>query len=84
MQAASAANHETVNTSSIEYLQRIFNSADQNGGGDLDEDEFIAALSACKLSTADGSDEVRALRRLCQLPIEFVALQPCIAACPQR
>jgi hypothetical protein len=46
-----------VNVTTIEHIREIFRNADQNGGGDLDETEFINALTG-KLSTADGSGPV--------------------------
>jgi Ca2+-binding EF-hand superfamily protein len=49
---------KNVTINAIEHIQEIFKGADQNGGGDLDETEFVSALTG-KLSTADGSDPVR-------------------------
>jgi Ca2+-binding EF-hand superfamily protein len=47
-----------VDLPTIEHIQEIFRNADQNGGGDLDETEFINTLTG-KLSTTDGSSQVR-------------------------
>jgi hypothetical protein len=46
-----------VNSTSIEHFRTIFDAADANGGGDLDQAEFLAAFTG-KVGTEDGSDEV--------------------------
>jgi EF hand len=46
----------------IKYIQGVFHQADKNGGGDLDEEEFIQAFMG-KLSSPDGLDQ-EAMRKL--------------------
>jgi EF hand len=46
----------------IKYIQGVFHRADKNGGGDLDEEEFVQAFLG-KLSSPDGSDQ-EAMRKL--------------------
>ena len=52
------AQAQATTASTIEHIRSIFDAADANGGGDLDEDEFISAFRG-KLSSDDGGDDVR-------------------------
>lgn len=49
---------DSINVDVIRYVKKVFEAADQDGGGDLDEHEFVNAFTG-KLSTEDGDDEVR-------------------------
>ena len=42
----------------IQYIQSVFKQADTDGGGDLDENEFVTAFAG-KLHSNEGSDEAR-------------------------
>ena len=46
-----------IDVDTIRYIQQVFCDADKNGGGDLDEDEFIAAFRG-KLQSAEGGSAV--------------------------
>lgn len=46
---------EVLDVKLVEYVKDVFNSADKDGGGDLDEDEFVAAFTG-RLQTDEGSD----------------------------
>lgn len=62
MATSGARPHQSpIDVDTIKYIQQVFREADKNGGGDLDEEEFIAAFTG-KLNSAEGGDAVRTLR----------------------
>lgn len=53
---------QTLNVEVIKYVQAVFKKADLDGGGDLDEQEFVKAFTG-KLNTDEGSD-AESIRKL--------------------
>ncbi|WIA32779.1 hypothetical protein OEZ86_005963 [Tetradesmus obliquus] len=53
---------DTVNLQVLRHLESVFRSADANGSGELDMEEFVAAFKGV-ISTPEGSDD-EALRKL--------------------
>jgi Ca2+-binding EF-hand superfamily protein len=46
---------EVLDVKLVEYVKRVFQKADKDGGGDLDEEEFVAAFTG-RLQTDEGTD----------------------------
>ena len=79
MVAAKKPPQTAIDIETIKYIQEVFNRADKNGGGDLDEREFIDAFLG-KLSSADGSDEVLSASNSPHMPAPVV-LQCHVVGC---
>lgn len=46
---------EVLDVKLVEYVKEVFRRADKDGGGDLDEDEFVEAFTG-RLNTDEGAD----------------------------
>lgn len=46
---------EVLDVQVVEYVKEVFHRADKDGGGDLDEEEFVAAFTG-RLNTDEGTD----------------------------
>jgi hypothetical protein len=49
---------EVLDVKLVEYVKEVFHKADADGGGDLDEEEFVQSFTG-RLRTDEGSDAAR-------------------------
>lgn len=54
---------EVLDVSTVDYVKQVFQKADKDGGGDIDEDGFVSAFTG-RLQTDEGSDAARPLSDL--------------------
>jgi Ca2+-binding EF-hand superfamily protein len=59
-----AAVPEVLSVKVVQYVKEAFHKADKDGGGDLDEEEFVSAFTG-RLNTDEGSDKVICTHRNC-------------------
>lgn len=77
---------EVLDVKLVQYVKQVFQKADVDGGGDLDEDEFVTAFTG-RLNTDEGSDKVSArllhnrFSQIILLDLHIVAYHAAIDTC---